>query len=179
MPFASLSEYLEELIAADELVRVVAPVEAELELAEITVRTAVGGGPALLFAEVRGHELPVVTNLLGTESRVCRALGVPSLAALVERVSQLGAPSGVQSWLDRLRGGGEAVAVEKFRPKPARQAACHQAIRLGRDIDLATLPAVRCWPGDAGRVLTGRLVTQDDDGQTVRIRPARFSPGPR
>ena len=42
-------------------------------------------------------------ELLGTESRACRALGVPSLAALAERMSQLARPGGGQSWLERVR----------------------------------------------------------------------------
>jgi 4-hydroxy-3-polyprenylbenzoate decarboxylase len=172
MPYHSLSDFLEELLAAGELLRVRTPVDPELEIAEITARCAAAGGPALLFDRVQGHDLAVVTNLLGTEARACRALGVPSLAALAERMSQLARPGGSQSWLERLRGG-EAMPLEKFRAKPARQAACQQAVRLGRDIDLTSLPALRCWPGESGRVLTGRLILVDGESQQTSLRQVR------
>ncbi len=172
MPYHALSDFLEELLAAGELLQVRTPVNPELEIAEITARCAAAGGPALVFDRVQGHDLAVVTNLLGTPARACRALGVPSLAALAERTSQLARPGGSQSWLERLRGG-EAIPLEKFRAKPARQAACQQAVRLGRDIDLTSLPALRCWPGESGRVLTGRLVLVDGESQQTSLRQVR------
>ena len=172
MPYHGVSDFLEELLTAGELLRVRAAVDADLEIAEITARCAAAGGPALLFERVQGHDLAVVTNLLGTEARACRVLGVPSLAALAERMSQLARPGGSQSWLERLRGG-EAMPLEKFRAKPARQAACQQAVRLGRDIDLTALPALRCWPGESGRVLTGRLIVADGDSQQTSLRQVR------
>ena len=172
----------EELVAAGELVRVTAPVNLDLELAEITARVAAAGGPALLFDRSyyapgatfsggasagalpagsvepgAGQGMPVVANLLGTESRVCRALGVPSLAALAERMANV-ARCGGPSWLDRLRGVGDVPPQEKFRPKLVRQGACQQVVRLGRDVDLSTLPAARCWPGETGPALCGRLL---------------------
>lgn len=168
MAYHALSDFLEELLAAGELVRVTATVDPELEIAEITARSASRGGPALLFDRVHGSELPVVTNLLGTTERACRALGVASLAALAERMGQLARPGGGQSWLDRLRGG-EMPPLDKFRPKPARQAACQQAVRLGRDIDLTALPALRCWPGESGRSLNARMIMPSADA----IRPVR------
>ncbi len=84
---------MEELLKHGELVRVTATVRAELEIAEITARCAAAGGPALLFERIEGHSLPVVTNLLGTDARACRALGTPSLAALAERMGQLARPA--------------------------------------------------------------------------------------
>lgn len=172
MAYHGLSDFLEELLAAGELVRVRAAVDPELEIAEITARVAAADGPALLFDQVQGSEWAVVTNMLGTEARACRALGVPSLAALAERMSQLARPQGGPSWLDRLRGS-ESPPLEKFRPKPARHAASQQAVRLGRDIDLARLPALRCWPGESDRGLSGRLITMAADGQTTVIRPVQ------
>src|SRR6185437_361057 len=45
---------------------------------EISALLAVNGpGPALLFEDVAGSELPVLGNLLGTRRRIALGLGVP------------------------------------------------------------------------------------------------------
>lgn len=62
-----LSDFLEELGQAGELVRVEAEVDPRLEIAEITARVCRRDGPALLFPAVRGHEIPVLTNVLANE----------------------------------------------------------------------------------------------------------------
>ena len=43
-------------------------------------------GPALLFGRVTGHDLPLLTQLLGTEARICHALGVESLGDAAARL---------------------------------------------------------------------------------------------
>ena len=79
MPHRTLADFLEELGRAGELAPVDAEVDPCLEVAEITRRVARQAGPALLFRSVKGHDIPLLTNLLGTESRICRALGVETI----------------------------------------------------------------------------------------------------
>ena len=137
-----------------------APVDPELELAEIVARVAAAGGTALLFDKVAGYDFPLVANLLGSEARLSRALGAASLGVWSDRVAQSVRPGGAVSWLDRLRGADEGPSAERFRPKAAKHAASQQAVRLGRDIDLAMLPAVQRLAGRVGpladRTLIGR-----------------------
>ena len=73
MPYRSLADFLEELARAGQLTRVEEEVDPALGVAEITARAAQSGGPALLFPAIAGHRLPVLTNLLATEERICRA----------------------------------------------------------------------------------------------------------
>ena len=75
MPYRSLTDFLEELGHAGELSRVEDQVDLALEAAEIVARSAKSGGPALLFGAVKGHDLPVLCNLLGTEGRIGRGAG--------------------------------------------------------------------------------------------------------
>ena len=74
MPYDSLSDFLSERQDENDLVRIAAQVDPDLELAEITSRaaTTVDGGPVLLFENVLGSEFPLVTNLLGSHARICR-----------------------------------------------------------------------------------------------------------
>jgi 4-hydroxy-3-polyprenylbenzoate decarboxylase len=153
-----LSDFLEELGEAGELVRVEAEVDPRLEIAEITARVCRAGGSALLFPAVRGHEIPVLTNLLGSEARLCRALGVAALGELCGRVARLIAPAEGAGWLDRLRGVGPAAALANVLPRQVRAAACQQIVRLGSDVDLGVLPLVQAAPQDAGRAVAAAPV---------------------
>ena len=63
-------------------------------------------GPALLFDQVVGQRLPVVTNLLGTTERLCQALEIASLDELSARMAGLEkAPAGSsgEGWLAALK----------------------------------------------------------------------------
>lgn len=165
MPYKSLADFLEELAHAGELVRVGAEVDAELEIAEITRR--VGDGPALLFDRVRGQSIAVVSNLLGSEARACRALDVESLDAIAERIESLVEQHTPQNWFDRLKMSGENGGVARFHPRPVKTGVCQQVVHLGRDVNLAALPLVKSWPGETGPAITAAaLMTEDPETHT-------------
>ena len=162
MSYSSLADFLEELSARGELVRVSAEVDPAGELAEITRRVAAQGGPALLFERVRGATMAVVANLLGTESRVCRALGIESLDEIAARTEALILKNTPQNWFDRLKTSADDAGANKFRAKTVRSGPCQQVVRLGRDVDLAGFPIPKQWPGESGPSITaGQLITQD------------------
>jgi 4-hydroxy-3-polyprenylbenzoate decarboxylase len=139
MPYRCLADFLEELGRAGELTRVEVEVDPVLEVAEITAQAARSRGPALLFTAVKGHDLPVLTNLLGTESRICRALGVGSLDEVAGRVARLLDTNAPEGWIERLRGGSHS-ALASCAPRRVKSAACQQIVRLGSDINLGELP---------------------------------------
>jgi 4-hydroxy-3-polyprenylbenzoate decarboxylase len=163
MPYRTLGDFLDELETAGELVRIGVEVDADLEIAEITRRVAESGGPGLLFQNVKGVRAAVATNLLGTERRICRALGVQSLAETAERVrdSLGGEPTG--GWFDRLKLSHES-ATDRWQPRPVKTGACQQVVRLASDVDLTALPALRNWPDEPGRFIhAGLLFSSDPD----------------
>ncbi len=174
MPYDSLADFLEQLAGRDDLVRIGAEVDPVLEIAEITRRVALWGGPALLFERVRGQTMAVVTNLLGSEDRVCHALGIDSLAEISARAETLIEKNTPQNWFDRLKMTPEETGANKFRPKTVKSGPCQQVVRLGRDVDLANLPLLQHWPGESGSSITaGLLLTQDrgDERRQLTIRP--------
>ena len=161
MAYAALAEYLEQLASCGQLVRVAAEVDPAGEIAEITRRVARRGGPALLFERVRGQSMAVATNVLGTEARVCQALDVESLDAIIPRIEALIREHTPQNWFERLKTSDDAAGVNKFRPKSVKAGPCQQVVRLGRDVDLGLLPLVKQSPGDARTALLGgQLITQ-------------------
>jgi 4-hydroxy-3-polyprenylbenzoate decarboxylase len=163
MSYRSLADFLEELESAGELVRVAAQVDPELELAEIVAQfqsqahahaatdpTTNPDAPALLFQNVKGCRPAVAVNLLGTEGRIRRAWGVDSLAEMAQRLSDALSGQSASPWFERLKWG-RGEAGDRWQPKFARSGACQQVVRLAGDVDLATLPALKNWPGESGR----------------------------
>ena len=153
MALHPLADFLETLLAAGQLVRVAVEVDPKLEAAELTRRVAAAGGPALLLDRLRGQSIPLVTNLLGTPQRLCLAFGVDRLDDLAARLESL-TQNGTQNWLKRLRSTTELPAAEKYQPRSVKTGLCQQVVRLGRDIQLAQLPALGCWPDESGPTLS-------------------------
>src|SRR5262245_57121021 len=99
MHYERLTDFLEELEHAGELVRIRCEVDPELEITEITDRMSKSrdprwglGGPALFFERVKGSSIPLVINLLGSERRMARALRVQHVDEIAARIQQLMKP---------------------------------------------------------------------------------------
>ncbi len=164
MRFRDLREFITFLEDKGELRRVDAPVSSELEITELADRTVKAGGPALLFENVRGYEMPVVINLYGTHQRTAWALGVEDLSELTDRVRKLlgmvqGPPTGL---VDKLKALGDLAGIARAQPKTVSRAPCQEVVVVGDDVDVNTLPALKCWPLDAGRFITLPLVISRD-----------------
>ena len=89
MVFENLKDFIEFLESKNDLRRISTEVDSELEISEITDRTIKSGGPALLFENVKGFDIPVVTNIFGTHERVAWALGVENSSDLTEKVRDI------------------------------------------------------------------------------------------
>src|SRR6266851_119442 len=103
MPYESLAEFLEELEAAGELARIRTEVDPILEISEITDRISKAHGPALLFENVRGSRFPLTINVLGSERRMAKALGVKHLDEMAERIAELIKPDIPDSFLGKIK----------------------------------------------------------------------------
>ena len=87
MPYNSLEEFVQVLDRNGELKRISYPVKAELEITEIADRVMKRGGPALLFENVVGKQIPVLINAFGSEKRMALALGVGDLEEIAREYS--------------------------------------------------------------------------------------------
>ena len=83
MKYADLRDFVARLEAIGELKRVRAPVSPNLEMTEICDRTLRAGGPALLFENPTGYDMPVLGNLFGTPRRVALGLEQNRLSMLL------------------------------------------------------------------------------------------------
>jgi 4-hydroxy-3-polyprenylbenzoate decarboxylase len=164
--FRSLGEFLDALDARGDLARVKAPVARDLEITEVTQRALRADGPALLFENVPGATMPVVTNLLGSPRRIAFALGasdVGEVADRIEKLVRLRPPAGLVGAMRDLGGTIDLLqTVRSLAPKRVRSGPC-QEVEEPR-VDLDALPILKCWPHDGGRTVTFPIViTKDPD----------------
>ena len=134
MAFKDLRDFVTFLETQGDLRRISAPVDPELEMTEITDRVIKSGGPALLFENVAGYDMPALINIFGTRQRVAWALGVDHLDELTERVRDVlklmqGPPSGLGGKLKAL---GEVVGLARAQPRTVRRAPCQEVVLTGR-----------------------------------------------
>ena len=168
--FRDLREYIAFLESRGDLRRVSTPVSAHLEITEIADRMVKSGGPALLFENVEGHDMPLLIGAFGAIPRVASALGVERLDELTERVRGLlgMVKEPHQGLFAKLKALGQLAHIASFQPKTVRSAPCQEVFIPGDEVDLSTLPVLTCWPGDAGPFITLPLVVSRDPLTGVR-----------
>jgi 4-hydroxy-3-polyprenylbenzoate decarboxylase len=164
MKYSDLREFIAQLEANGDLKRIRAEVSPRLEMTEICDRVLRAGGPALLFEQPAGHDIPVLANLFGTVRRVAAAMGVADPAALREVGSMLAflrepePPKGLRDLWEKFPLWKQLLNMP---PKTVSAAPCQEIILEGKDVDLARLPVQTCWPQDAGPLITwGLTVTR-------------------
>jgi 4-hydroxy-3-polyprenylbenzoate decarboxylase len=169
MSHLALADYLDDLQHEQRLVRIAAEVDPDLELGAIAERVLREQGPALVFANLRGQEFPLAANLLASADRICRALGVKSLAETQEQALELLRQPAQAGWLDSLR---MAHPQARWAPRPVKNGACQQVVRLASDIDLGQLLRVRWWPEEEAPSLPAALAVvqaPDDAWRSIEL----------
>ena len=79
MKYTDFRDFLQQLEQAGQLKRIRQAVDPNLEITEICDRTLRLGGPALLFENPIGYDIPVLANLFGTPERVALGMGEDSV----------------------------------------------------------------------------------------------------
>ena len=166
MAYNSLQDFLQVLDRAGELKRISHPVKAELEIAEIADRVMKSAGPALLFENVVGKQIPLLINAFGSMKRMALALGVDDIETIAAEIGKLIQTRPPKSLKDKLRLLGELVKLAGIPPKLVKEAACQEII--DREPDLSILPVLTCWPGDAGPFITLPMVFSKDPKSGTR-----------
>jgi 2,5-furandicarboxylate decarboxylase 1 len=102
--------------------------------------------PLLIFEQVRGHSIPIVSNVMASRRGLATALGVDE-AQLPEEYAK------------RLKEPVKPVVLD--RPPFALE------VRRGEAVDLGALPIPTYFPGDGGPYLTAGLLTARDPATGV------------
>ena len=161
MKYNDLRDFIQQLESVGQLKRIRAQIDPYLQMTEVCDRTLRAGGPALLFENPIGSNIPVLANLFGTPQRVAMGMGQESTEALRE-VGKLLAylkepdpPKGMKDAWEKLP---IFKQVLNMSPKEVKKAPCQQHCQEGDAVDLDSIPIQTCWPGDAGRLITWALV---------------------
>jgi len=161
MKYDDLRDFIKQLESQGELKRITLEVDPYLQMTEIADRTLKAGGPALLFENPKGYDIPVLVNLFGTAKRVAMGMGEDSVEALRD-VGKLLAflkepepPKGLKdAWSNRAK----FSKVLDMAPKIRKSAPCQKIVFKDDDVDLTKLPIQTCWPEDAAPLITWGLV---------------------
>ncbi|ALS96955.1 4-hydroxy-3-polyprenylbenzoate decarboxylase [Lacimicrobium alkaliphilum] len=164
MKYKDLRDFIDKLEQAGELRRVTQEIDPVLEMTEIADRTLRAGGPAILFENPRGHNMPVLVNLFGTPKRVALGMGQDSVEALrdvgklLAYLKEPDPPKGFKELWEKLP---LFKQVLNMPAKELKKAPCQQVVRTGDEMDLTKIPIQTCWPEDAAPLITwGLTVTR-------------------
>ncbi len=174
--FPDVQAFIRALEDAGQLVRVRESVSPVLEIAAIADRVskqrAPGGpstaakrndpqswdrgGPALLFENVEGSDLPVLINAYGSYARTEMAFGCHAgghtpggFDAIGRTIGELLKPEPPRSWRDAIGMARKFAPLLKVAPKRSKKPGrCQERVLRGGDIDLTRLPFLRCWAQD-------------------------------
>jgi 4-hydroxy-3-polyprenylbenzoate decarboxylase len=168
-----LRGFIKQLEERGQLRRITAPVDGDLEIAEIAQRLLQCGGPGLLFENVKGSPYPVAVNLMGTVERITWAMNLERLEDLEDLGRKLAIlyqprpPKTIKQAIDLGK-----VLFDVLKAKPDRDLfpACHQVVLKDSEVDLTQLPLLRVYPGDAAPVITlGLMITKDPESKIPNV----------
>lgn len=161
MKYRDLREFITQLEVCGELKRITREVDPYLEITEICDRTLRREGPALLFENPKGSDIPLLANLFGTQKRVAMGMGQENVEGLREigkllaMLKEPEPPKGFKDALHKLPVYKQALSMS---PKVVKTAPCQEVIIEGNSVDLSILPIQTCWPGDAAPLVAWPLV---------------------
>ena len=161
MKYHDLRDFIAGLEKAGELKRVQASVDPNLEMTELCDQVLRKKGPALLFENPTGYDMPVLGNLFGTPERVAMGMGASSVEELREigkLLAYLKEPDPPKGLKDAWEKAPLLKKVLSMAPKTVKKAACQENVLTGDAVDLNKLPIWTCWPEDAAPLVTWPLV---------------------
>ncbi|MEW6624898.1 MAG: menaquinone biosynthesis decarboxylase [Bacillota bacterium] len=162
MAYTDLRAFMADLERRGLLKKIKVEVDAELEITEISDRMVKSGGPALLFENVKGYRIPVVTNLFGTMERMKLALGVDEFDHIGDQILEFIQPPELPtSFMDKLKALPKLAQLSSFIPKTVKSGPCKEVI-IKDNPSLSEIPVLKCWPDDGGPFITLPLVFTKD-----------------
>ena len=157
MAYKDISGFIRVLEEKGELKRIKTEVDPDLEVAEIADRVMKKGGPALLFENVKGSDMPLAINLFGSKKRMNMALEVDNIDVIGKRIIELIEPEIPTNLLGKLKMLPKLKRLADFIPKIVNKAPCQEIVNTGNP-SLGELPILKTWPQDGGKFITFPLV---------------------
>lgn len=170
MAYNSLIDFIEVLEKENELIRIKAFVDPNLEITEIADRFSKSkeGGKALLF-ENTNTKFPILINAFGSIKRMKLALGISDLDQIGREMEDLFKElTGLKENLfQKLKLLPQLTKVNSWMPKKiSGKGACQDIINLNPN--LYEIPILKTWPNDGGPFITLPMVNTIDPHTGIR-----------
>ena len=166
MPIDDIKQFIEELEKAGELKRLKTEVDSDLEIAEILRRVSYTNGPAILFENVKGYEIPVLGNAFGSIKRLEIGLETEEFSEIGQRIAdmtKMEIPAGIFNKIKKLP---ELSKMSESFPKLEKNGPVTEVINKSPSFD--KIPILKSWPKDAGKFITLGLVATKHPETGVR-----------
>ena len=166
MPIEDIHQFISELEKNNELKRVKVQVDTDLEIAEIMRREMYSNGPAILFEDVKGYDMPVLGNAFGSMKRLEIGLEMSDFTEIGQRIvdmTKMEIPSGFLSKIKKLP---ELSKMTASFPKAETNGPVTEITT--KEASFEELPILKSWPNDAGRFITLGLVATKHPETGVR-----------
>ncbi len=161
MKYRDLRDFINQLEALGELKRVPQPLSPHLEMTAFCDKVLKNSGPAILFENPTGYNLPVLGNLFGTTKRVALGMGCENLQQLREvgeflaELKEPQPPKGLKDAWSKLP---LLKQLYNMLPKVINSAPVHEIVITKEDVDLGQLPIWHCHSEDVAPLITWGLV---------------------
>ncbi|HIE46330.1 MAG TPA: menaquinone biosynthesis decarboxylase [Nitrosopumilus sp.] len=166
MPIEDIHELIAEFEKNGELKRVKTEVDSDLEIAEIMRREMYSDGPAILFENVKGFDIPVLGNAFGSMKRLEIGLEMTDFTEIGKRITnmtKMDVPSGLLNKLKKLP---ELAKMTASFPKAETSGPVTEITSSKASFE--DLPIIKSWPNDAGKFITLGLVATKHPETGVR-----------
>ena len=144
-----LGEWIKACEKEGELHRIKVEVDWNLELSHIATLNERKRGPALLFENVKGYDIPVVISASSTPKRMAITLGMPTTYSMCQMS---------QGWM-------RAVTKGLIKPVEVKDGPVMEEVTEGDKVNLFDFPTPQFYPQDGGRYIGTAvyLITQDPE----------------
>jgi len=167
MPYRNMSQFIDALDEAGELIRIKRECDPVLEIpciADRISRLPSDQNKAILFERVIGSTMPILMNAFGSEKRLSMLAGVEDYAGMTAKLSNflemLQVPR--KNLIEKIKALPMLRDVARCFPKYVKRAHCQDIVLTGDQVDLNAIPILKTWPEDGGHFVTMPLVFTKD-----------------
>jgi 4-hydroxy-3-polyprenylbenzoate decarboxylase len=123
-------------------------------MTELADRSMKADGPALLFENPQGYEMPVLMNAFGSAKRMCMVLGVDRLDEAGREITDFIEAEMPKGLIQKLKMLPKVKRLADLFPRTVSRAPCQEVVLRDDEVDLQKLPVLKCWPDDGGPFFT-------------------------
>ena len=166
MAIEDIRDFIRELEKNNELKRVNTEVDSNLEIAEIMRRQMYSNGPAILFENVIGYQMPVLANAFGSMKRLEIGLEMKDFTEIGQRIVDMTKMEIPTGFLNKIKKLPELSKMTESFPKLENSGPVMEFSSTNASFD--DLPILKSWPNDAGKFITLGLVATKHPETGVR-----------